>query len=328
MTAALAVLANAADAQIVETAAPADIDAIVDLIEAMDPAAFTQIENPNTQFFPISDGGFGEMAKANAPGAQDPSTFILDAASGAALIQDYIPGQGPDCDDDAEEPLVIFYGFYADSEASVMAVNQARRLGAVIATGEAVRFRPGPTFCEDETYISDAPSPAFLYMPMSTFGQSARNFQATVAIEGGNSVMGMFGTSGLSVRLGGYVDARILGQSSALSEQGMGGAIAQAALAEAMAQNPEAAAAMKQMPGLLPGSDGEGSLQLDLSTLPIGQIAGQNAPFTYAQVRFVHTNDTATPGAWLEDLQTAIKLDGPTLQTEPATPNGGSLGDE
>ncbi|WOR13902.1 hypothetical protein RYZ27_08990 [Hyphomonas sp. FCG-A18] len=324
----LALATLAAQAQLPDRVEPSNLEEIVELIEELDPAAFFLSTNDQTQYFPVKDGGFGDMAKASAPGAQEPGAFILDAASGAALIQDYIPGQGPDCDEDAEEPLVIYYGFYADPETSVMAVNQTRRLGVVISTGTAVRYRPGPTFCEDEAYISDPASPAFLHIPMSTFGQSPRNFQAMGASKGGDSVMGMFGTSGFSARLGGYVDARILGQSTALSEQGLGGAIAQSALADAMANNPEAAAALQQMPGLLPGSDGEGALQLDLSTAPIGQIAGSNIPFTYAQVRFVHTSEMVTPGTWLEDLQNAIAIDGPILQSDPATPNGGSLDDE
>ena len=324
----LAFVAFTAQAQLPDGVGSANLAEIVDLIEEMDPAEFVLSRNGKTEFYPLKDGGFGDMAKASAPGAQEPGVFILDAASGAALIQDYTPGQGPDCDEDAEEPLVIYYGFYADPEASVMAVNQARRLGVVVSSGTAVRYRPGPTFCEDEAYISDPASPAFLHMPMSTFGQTPRNFQAMGAAEGGDSVMGMFGTSGFSARLGGYVDARILGQSTALSEQGLGGAIAQSALADAMANNPEGAAALQQMPGLLPGSDGEGALQLDLSTAPISQIAGSNVPFTYAQVRFVHTDKTLAPGTWLEDLQNAIAIEDPILQSEPATPNGGSLDDE
>lgn len=324
----LALVALAAEAQLPHEAGSSNLEEIVDLIEEMDPAEFYLSTSDQTQYFPVKDGGFGDMAKASAPGAEEPGAFILDATSGAALIQDYIPGQGPDCEEDAEEPLVTYYGFYADPEASVMAVNQSRRLGVVIATGTAIRYRPGPTFCEDEAYISDPASPAFLHMPMSTFGQNPRNFQAMGATEGGDSVMGMFGTRGLSARLGGYVDARMLGQSTALSEQGLGGTIAQSALADAMANNPEAAAALQQMPGLLPGSDGEGALQLDLSTAPIGQIAGSNVPFTYAQVRFVHTSETLVPGTWFEDLQSAIAIDGPILQTEPATPNGGSLEDD
>lgn len=323
----LALLALGSHAQQSDPAQSANHAAIVDLIEQMDPAEFTLPVSDQTRFFPLSDGGFGEMVKASAPGARDPGMFILDALSGAALVQDYVPGAGPDCDPDADEPLIVYYGFYADEDASVLAVNQAQRLGTVIATGTAIKYRPGPTFCEDEAYVSEPASPAFLHMPMSLFGQSPRNFQAMGVSQNGFEVQGMFATRGFSARLGGYVDARMLGQSSALSELGMAGSIGQAAIAEAMANNPDAAEALKQMPGLLPGDDGNGALQLDLSTAPISQIAGQNAPFTYAQVRFVHTDSQVAPGSWLEDLQQAIRVEGPVLESEPAVPNGGALED-
>lgn len=307
-----------------EALSSAPLSEILDLIEEMDPSEF-DMPTSETLFFPISNGGFGEMAKANTAGARDPGTFVLDAASGAALIQDYIPGQGPDCEEDAEEPLVIYYGFYADEDKSLLAINESRRLGAVIATGTAVKYRPGPTFCEDEAYISEPASPAFLHMPMSTFGQSPRNFQAMGVTGNEKDIRGMFATRGFSARLGGYADARMLGQSTAMSEMGMAGAIGQAALAGALANNPEAAAALEQMPGMLPGQNGEGALQMDLATAPVSQIAGSNVPFAYAQVRFVHTNEHVTPGSWLEDLQQAIRIEGPILESEPAVPNSGAL---
>lgn len=323
----LALVVLGSNAQEVEPIEPATLDAVIDLVEQMDPAEFTLPVSSETLFYPLLDGGLGELAKANAPGARDPGTFILDALSGAALVQDYIPGEGPDCDPDADEPLIVYYGFYTDEEASVLAVNQAQRLGTVIATGTAVKYRPGPTFCDDDAYISESAKPAFLHMPMSLFGQSPRNFQAMGVSQNGLDVQGMFATRGFSARLGGYVDARMLGQSSAMSEMGMAGSIGQAAIAQAMADNPDAAEALKQMPGLLPGEDGNGALQMDLSNVPYTQIAGQNVAFTYAQVRFVHTATNITPGPWLEDLQQAIRIEGPVLQSEPAVVNGGALED-
>ena len=49
--------------------------------------------------------------------------------------------------------------------------------------------------------------------------------------------------------------------------------------------------------------------------------------FTYAQVRFAHQGGPITPGDWLEDLQQAIRIEGAVGESEPATPNGGSLED-
>lgn len=303
------------------------IEDAVALIEQMDPTAFTVPANSQTQHFPLADGGLGQLAQAQAPGASGSGAFMLEATAGAALIQDYIPSEGPDCDADAEEPLLVYYQFNANPDASLMSVNEAARLGAVIATGTAIKYRPGPNFCEDEAYISEGAQPAFLHVPFSSFGQNARNFQAMAASQNGGPVQAMFATSGFSARLGGYADARMLGQSAAAGDMGAGGAMAQAMLADVLADNPEAAAAMAQIPGAMPGADNEGSLQLDLSTRPMSEIAGQNAAFTYAQVRFVHTSAVAAPGSWLEDLQQAIRIEGNIVEGTPATPNGSSLED-
>lgn len=298
----------------------------VALIEEMDPAEFVVPVDAQTRHFPLADGGLGQLAKAQA-GVSGSGTFMLDATSGAALVQDYSPTGGPDCDADAEEPLVIYYAFNANPAASIMSVNEAARLGAVIATGQATKYRPGPTFCDDEAYVSDPAKPAFLHVPFSSFGQSPRNFQAMAASQGGLDVQAMFATSGFSARLGGYSDPRMLGQSAASGEMGVGGALSQKMLADVLANNPEAAEALAQIPGGMPGADNEGSLQMDLSTKPMQQIAGQNTAFTYVQVRFVHTGDAVTPGDWLEDLQQAIRIEGAVIEGEPAVPNGGSLED-
>jgi len=303
------------------------IEDVVALIEQMDPAEFTLPMSMQTQHFTLADGGLGELAKAQAPGASGGGAFILEATAGAALIQDYIPSEGPDCDEDADEPLIIYYQFNANPVASVMSVNEASRLGAVIATGTAIKYRPGPTYCEDDTYISHGAKPAFLHVPFSSFGQNTRNFQAMAASQNGAQVEAMFATRGFSARLGGYADRHLFGQSAAMGDIGAGGAMAQKMLADALANNPEAAAALAQVPGAMPGADNEGSLQLDLSTHPMSEIAGQNAAFTYAQVRFVHTSSVAAPGSWLEDLQQAIRIEGIIVDGTPATPNGGSLDD-
>lgn len=303
------------------------IEEVVALIEQMDPATFTLPANSQTQHFPLADGGLGQLAQAQAPEANGAGVFMLEATAGSALIQDYIPSEGPDCDADADEPLIVYYQFNANPDASLMSVNEAARLGAVIATGTAIKYRPGPNFCEDEAYISEAAKPAFLHVPFSPFGQNARNFQAMAASQNSRHVQAMFATSGFSARLGGYADARMLGQSAAAGDMGAGGAMAQAMLADVLADNPEAAAAMAQIPGAMPGANNEGSLQLDLSTHPMSEIAGQNAAFTYAQVRFVHTSAVAAPGSWLEDLQQAIRIEGALADGTPATPNGGSLED-
>lgn len=299
----------------------------VRLIEQMDPSEFVLPDSATTFHFAISDGGLGALAKSQKGPGINKGAFMLEATSGAALIQDFSPTGGPDCDPDVEEPLIIYYGFFADPDASVMSVNQAARLGAIVATGHSVRYRPGPTFCEDETYITDPEQPSFLHVPFSMFGQSPRNFQVMMAEQGGLPVQAMFATSGMSARMGGYTDARIFGQSSAMSELGAGGSLGQSMLEQALASNPEAAAALAQVPGGMSGLSGEGSIQLDLSTKPMAAIAGQNAPYTYAQIRFVHQADPIQPGSWLDDLQQAIRIEGAVVEGQPATPNGGSLED-
>ena len=299
----------------------------VRLIEQMDPSEFVLPESATTLHFALSDGGLGALAQSQMGPGKNKGAFMLEATSGAAFIQDFSPTGGPDCDPDAEEPLIIYYGFFADADASVMSVNQVARLGAIVATGHSVRYRPGPTFCEDETYITDPEQPAFLHVPFSMFGQSPRNFQVMLAEQGGLPVQAMFATSGMSARMGGYTDARIFGQSSAMSEFGAGGTIGQSMLEQALASNPEAAAALAQVPGGMSGLSGEGSIQLDLSTKPMSAIAGQNAPYTDAQIRFVHQAEPITPGSWLGDLQQAIRIEGVVAEGEPATPNGGALDD-
>ncbi|MCA8900526.1 MAG: hypothetical protein KDA53_04690 [Hyphomonas sp.] len=299
----------------------------VRLIEQMDPSEFVLPESDQTLHFPISDGGLGAFAKSQAGPGRSAGAFMLEATSGAAFIQDFSPTGGPDCDPEAEEPLIIYYGFFADEDASVMSVNQAARLGAIVATGKAVKYRPGPTFCADETYITDPAQPAFLHIPFSLFGQSPRNFQAMLAEQNGLPAQAMFATTSMSARMGGYSDVRIFGQSSAVGEFGAGGALGQSMLEQALANNPEAAAALAQIPGGMTGMTGEGSIQLDLSTAPMSAIAGNNTPYTYAQIRFVHQADSIAPGGWLEDLQQAIRIEGVVFEGEPATPNGGALED-
>jgi len=243
------------------------------------------------------------------------------------LIQDYSPTGGPDCDPDAEEPLIIYFGYFADDETSVMSVNAAARLGAIVSTGHAVKYRPGPNFCEDEAYITEPKQPAFLHVPFSLFGQSPRNFQAMLAEQDGLPVQAMFATTGTSARMTGYSDVRMFGQSSAMSELGAGGAMGQTMLADVLANNPEAAEALSQIPGGVGGIGGTGSIQMDLSTKPMTEIAGNNVAFVYAQIRFAHQGDAITPGGWLDDLQQAIRIEGVIGEGEPATPNGGSLED-
>ncbi|MEQ9437300.1 hypothetical protein [Hyphomonas sp.] len=295
----------------------------VQLIEQMDPQELVMPVSDETRHFAISDGGLGKMAKSQT----DSRSFMLEATSGAALIQNYSPAGGPDCDPETEEPLIIYYGFSADADASVMSVNEAARLGAILATGHAVRYRPGPTFCEDQTYISDPEQPAFLHVPFSLFGQSPRNFQAMLAEQRGLPVQAMFGTSGLSARMTGYSDARSFGQSSAMSELGTGGALGQSMLNDVLANNPEAAAALSQIPGGVGSVGGDGSIQMDLSTKPMSEIGGNNAAYTYAQIRFAHQGHALIPGRWLDDLQQAIRIDGAIVDGAPATPNGGALED-
>ena len=77
------------------------IEDIVTLIEEMDPAAFTVPANDQTRHFVLADGGLGQLAKAKAPGATGGGSFMLEATAGAALVQDYQPTGGPDCDVDA-----------------------------------------------------------------------------------------------------------------------------------------------------------------------------------------------------------------------------------
>ncbi len=300
---------------------------IIQLIEEMDPAQFVLPENDQTLHFAISDGGLGTMAKGQTGSDPGAGAFMLEAMSGAALVQDYSPTGGPDCDPEAEEPLIIYYGFFADEDASLVSVNAAARLGAIIATGRAVRYRPGPGFCDDKAYTSDPAQPAVLHVPFSLFGQSPRNFQAMQAEYDGKPAQAMFATSGLSARMVGYSDARMFGQSSAVSELGTAGGMGQAALAQALAENPQAAEALSQLPGGVAGIGGDGSIQMDLSTLPMSQIAGSNTAYTYAQIRFAYQGGAMTPGEWLHDLQQAIRLEGVSAESSPTTPNGGGLQD-
>ncbi|MCA8890863.1 MAG: hypothetical protein KDA56_03360 [Hyphomonas sp.] len=330
-TAIAAALAAQGGAQVLDEGQADDIkqrikDA-VQLIEQMDPQEFVVPVSDQTLYFAISDGGMGNMAKAQASPGRSSGAFMLEATSGAAFIQDFSPTGGPDCDPDAEEPLIIYFGYFADEDASVISVNEAARLGAIVSTGHAVKYRPGPTFCEDETYITDPQQPAFLHVPFSLFGQSPRNFQAMLSEQGGLPVQAMFATAGMSARMTGYSDIRMFGQSSAMSELGAGGAMGQAMLADVLANNPEAAEALSQIPGGVGGIDGTGSVQMDLSTKPMSEIGGNNVAFTYAQIRFAHQGGPITPGDWLEDLQQAIRIEGAVGESEPATPNGGSLED-
>ena len=117
----------------------------VRLIEQMDPSEFVLPESATTLHFALSDGGLGALAQSQMGPGKNKGAFMLEATSGAAFIQDFRPTGGPDCDPDTEEPLIIYYGFFADADASVMSVNQVARLGAIVATGHSVRYRPGPT---------------------------------------------------------------------------------------------------------------------------------------------------------------------------------------
>ncbi len=129
------------------------------------------------------------------------------------------------------------------------------------------------------------------------------------AASGGGSavtarVTGLISGPSLRESLGGYASIEMLGQSQALGE-GPGAAASAAALEAATRAG--AAAAVKDIPGIVPGAKSEGWLQLDLSDRPAAAMAGKNAGFFYVHVRAVHTGTEVVAGPGYEALQHGLR---------------------
>jgi hypothetical protein len=207
-----------------------------------------------------------------------------------------------------------------------MSVNVNAKIGSVMATGVAAHYVPAGDFCKSKAYVKGSFKPAFLYVPFATQNYSFRNFQAMgVSDAQGRELTGLFATAGFSARMRGYADPRYFGDSQAIGGIPGSSAATQNAINQAIANNPRAAEAMAQIPGMLPGAKNEGNIRLDMSTRPASAIGGSNTAYSYMQSRFVHTAEEVKPGGWYNDLLLAIRIDGPTPTGTPATPNGGSL---
>jgi hypothetical protein len=298
---------------------------VVGLIRSLDPKPYTLRDPSTTRYYRLSDGGIGKLASDKAGDPRGKGAFLLEAMGGAAMVQDYQPTGGPDCKPNAEEPLITYYRFHADPNASVMSVNVDAKAGAVLATGLAAHYVPAGDFCKSKAYIRGAFKPAFLYVPFATQNYSFRNFQAMGLSDGqGRELTGLFATAGFSARMRGYADTRYFGDSQALGDMPGMGAGQQDIINQAIKNNPQAQQAMKQIPGMLPGAKNEGNIRLDLSTRPASAL-GSNTEYSYMQSRMVHTGEEIKPGSWYNDLWLAIRTEGVTPANTPATPNGGSL---
>lgn len=281
---------------------------------ALPTGARTVPEPHRTRYFPLSDGIMGEAMAASIPATQ--GIHWREMMGGAAYAMRHEPDGGPRCDPDQANPRIEFFVLHT-GEGSRLAVNPGAQIGVLYLEGTVTRYVQRADFCESGRFAKGGEQPGYLYLPFAAQGWSPRNFTATTLMPEGQpaasiggvgltaTVTGIMSGPNLNVRLGGYASSSLLGQSQALSEEP--GGQAGAAMVQQMLGQGAAADALRGMPGMVPGADGEGWLQLTLADQPMEAIAGTNAPFVFVNVRVVHAGTEVPAGPAYEALQQLLR---------------------
>lgn len=241
---------------------------------------------------------------------------------GAAYAMRIDPASGPQCAGPEPSPRIEFWILDADSTESRMAVNPGQQLGLVYLQGNVVHYIQAPDFCESKRFVVlGEPSDGYLYAPFRMAGHSPRNFMASAASDvrqvNENRVGGAPTPAALvpalvafppfDARLLGYASFEYFGQSQALGE-GAGAALTADVLGQLP---PEARARLAEVPGMSPGADAVGWLELTFASRPAEFLQQQRAePLVYLQLRVVHRGTPTDPGRALPALLRELNHDG------------------